>query len=78
MAGHLIEATRSEAIVRPKTQSVALHNVIMGSVTKDIHVLQGFPDVTISAGAAISTHLDTTSNCSQLINAQFDVSHGVV
>ena len=78
MAGHLIVTSSSEAVVRPKTRCVALQNVIIGSVAKDIDVLQGIPDVTISAGAAIRTHLDTTSNCSQLINAQFDVSHGVV
>ena len=75
MAGHLIVTSSSEAVVRPKTRCVALQNVIIGSVAKDIDVLQGIPDVTISAGAAISSHLDTTSNCSQLIKGEFGVGH---
>ena len=36
-------------------------------------VLKFFPDLTVSACAAIRTHLDATSNGSQLIKGEFGV-----
>ncbi len=38
-------------------------------------VLYVVPDETIGAPAAISSHLDATSNCSQLIKSEFGVGH---
>ncbi len=38
-------------------------------------VLDVFPDEAISACAAIRSHLDATSNCSQLIKSEFSVGH---
>ena len=38
-------------------------------------VLKGFPDLTVSANAAVRTHLDATRHCSQLIKSQFGVGH---
>ena len=76
VAGHFMETSSSKAVVRPKTRCGGLQHVIIGSVTKDINVLKASPDVTISADAAIRTHLDATSNCRQLIKSEFGVGHG--
>ena len=51
-----------------------MNNAFALAFAKD--VLKGFPEVTISTGTAIRTHLDATSNCSQLIDGQFGVGHG--
>ena len=39
--------------------------------------LDGFPDVTVGTCAAITPHLDATSNGSQLIKGEFGVRHWI-
>ena len=57
---------------------IVMINTLALVFTEDKDVLKASPDVTISAGFAIRTHLDATSNCSQLIKSEFGVGHCVV
>ena len=70
-AGDRVGNRCSVVCANPKLR---MNNAFDVAPTKD--VLKGFPDETISASAAIRTHLDATNNCRQLIKSEFGVGHG--